>query len=299
MARRMQEEKPFARDPVTQVIRGAESFDFAPGPVVPGPVAPGPVDSGPTGGPAAHRGDRGAHAVLFLHGWTSSPREMRFLAERIASAGFRCVGHRLKGHGLTVRALNGVYFKDHLAEAEAAFGKLALEHESVSICGLSLGGLLALNVAARRRAAHLILIAPFMRPAGATFGLPNAWLVGRVPLSGYVAKDAQGPIDDPEGLKDHIAYHAMPAREMASVVQGARDFLGLEKNVTCPTLILHGVRDRTSDFAGSLSLIEKLGSEDKSLVAFNRGNHVITLDYDRHRLERLAVDWLARRVHRP
>lgn len=274
MARRLQEEKPFARDPATLVIRGAEAFDF--------PAAPPP-------------GEAGGHAVLYLHGWTSTPRELRFLAEKTAAAGFRSQGIRFGGHGLTVRALREVGFKDHLAEAEEAFGRLALSHERVSVCGLSMGGLIALNLAARRRVANLLLIAPFVKPAGTTFGLPNHWLAGRVPLSGLVGKDERGPIDDPAGLAGHIAYHAMPAEGMAAVVQAARDFQGLEKDISCPVLILHSVHDRTSDFAGSLSLMGRLGTDDKTLVAFNRSNHVLTLDYDRPRVEAQAVEWLSRR----
>jgi carboxylesterase len=275
MARRLQEEKPHPRDPDTQVIRGAEAFDF--------PAAPGT-------GPGA-----GSHAILFLHGWTSSPRELRFLAEKAASAGFRCLGPRLKGHGLTVRALRGVLFADHLAEGEEAFASLAMSHERVSVCGLSMGGLVALHLAARRRVANLVLIAPFVKPAGTTFGLPNRWLVGRVPLSEYVGKHEGGPIEDPGARAAHIAYHAMPAAGMESVVQAARDFRGLEKSVACPTLVFHSVRDRTSDFAGSLDLMGSLGSDDKTLVAFNRSNHVLTLDFDRGRLEAEALAWLARR----
>lgn len=267
--RRLQEEKPFPRDPETLIIRGAETFELGP--------------------------EKADHAVLFLHGWTSTPRELRFLAERMAAAGFRCRGPLLKGHGLTVRALKGVFFKDHLAEAEEEFGRLAVSHERVSICGLSMGGLLALNVAVRRRVANLVLIAPFLKPAGTTYGFPNRWLVGRIPLSGYLGKNLGGAIDDPAGLAGHITYHAMPAEEMASVVQGARDFQGMEKSVTCPVLVLHGVKDRTSDFDGSLALIRDLGSDDKTLMAFNRGNHVITLDHDRERLESEALGWLSRR----
>lgn len=269
--RRLQEEKPFPRDPGTQIIRGAEGFDFG----------------------------QGDHAVLFLHGWTSTPRELRFLAEKTAAAGFRCQGLLLKGHGTTIRALHGVNFSDHLAESEEAFGKLALAHERVSICGLSLGGLLALNIAARRRVANLILIAPFLKPAGTTFGLPNRWLVGRVPLSGYVGKNVAGPINDPAGLEGHIAYHAMPAQEMVSIVQATRDFQGMEGSISCPTLVLHSVNDTTSDFSGSLALMQNLGSDDKTLIAFNRGNHVITLDYDRESLEAKTVEWLQRHQLNP
>lgn len=278
--RRLQEEKPFARDPETHIIHGAEPFVF-------------PADA--TAAPGSGAGQAGSHAVLFLHGWTSTPRELRFLARRVATAGFHCEGILLKGHGRTVRALCGVAFRHHLEEAEEAFARLAMAHDRVSVCGLSLGGLLALHLAARRRVANLVLIAPFLVPAGATFGIPNRWLVGRCPIPDLVGKDIGGPIDCPEGRAGHIAYHAMPGPELVSVVQATRDFEGVAPRITSPALIFHSVRDRTSDFAGSQALIRDLGSDDKTLVAFNRGNHVITLDHDRERLEAETVDWLSKR----
>lgn len=266
----LQKEKPWPRDPVTDVILGAEPFDF---------------------------GD-GSHAVLFLHGWTSTPREMRFVAEKVAAAGFRCRGILFDGHGRTLRALEGITFRDHLDQAERAFGELALSHDRVSICGLSMGGLLALHLAARRRVSNLVLIAPFTRTWGNTLGLPNTFLLGKVPLPKTLAKEMPGPINDPAGLEDHIAYHAMPGKEMMTVIKGTWELKGKEPSITCPTLILHSVNDHTSDFAGSQTLIKDLGSDDKTLVAFNRSNHVITLDYDRDRVESEIVDWLRKRRDR-
>lgn len=263
----LQQEKPWPRDPATDVIRGAEPFDF---------------------------GD-GAHAVLFLHGWTSTPRELRFLAQKIAPAGFRCRGILFDGHGRTVRALEGLGFKDHLAQAERAFAELTLSHDRVSICGLSMGGLIALHLAMRRKVSNLVLIAPFLTPWGSTLGLPHSFLLGKVPLRNTIIKEMPGPIKDPSGMEGHIAYHAMPAREMMTVVQGGRDFAGKEGSITNPTLILHSVHDHTSDFAASQALLRHLGSDDKTLIAFNRSNHVITLDYDRERVETETVDWLRRR----
>ena len=54
--------KEVPRDPATGLIRGAEPYDFSP----------------------SGSGDPPPHAVLFLHGWSSSPRELRFLARRVA-----------------------------------------------------------------------------------------------------------------------------------------------------------------------------------------------------------------------
>ncbi|MDB5050680.1 MAG: esterase [Fibrobacteres bacterium] len=263
----IQLEKPWQRDPVTGVILGAEPFAMG----------------------------EGSHAVLFLHGWSSSPRELRFLGDRVAQAGFRCRGPLLKGHGTRLSDLEPTRFPDFLAAAESEFDALAAAHDRVSVCGLSMGGLLGLQLAARRPVANLVLIAPFLTPSGATCGLPNRWLVGRVPLPAIMAKRLPGPIADPAGTESHIAYHAMATRSMVSVVEAARGFSAYIPKVVCPTLILHSIHDTTSDFAGSEMLIRRLGSEDKTLVVFNRGNHVITLDYEKERLEETALEWLIKR----
>lgn len=237
----------------------------------------------------------GPHAVLFLHGWSSSPRELRFLAGRLAGAGFRCEGPLLKGHGTRLADLAPTRFADFMGAAEKAFDSLAASHPRVSVCGLSMGGLLGLRLATVRPVANLVLVAPFLFPSGSTLGLPNRWLVGRIPLPALMAKSKGGPIMDPAGAADHIAYHAMPTRSMVSVVRAGRAFAAQVPKVACPALILHSVHDGTSDFSGSQMLMRRLGSEDKTLVAFNRGNHVITLDFEKERVEETVVEWLGRR----
>ncbi len=238
----------------------------------------------------------GSQAVLFLHGWTSSPRELRFLAERMAAAGFHCHGPLLKGHGLTLADLSPTRYSDYLEQSTKTFDELAGKYARVSICGLSMGGLLGLNLALKREVANLVLIAPFLRTWGRTLGIPNDWLVGRVPIWGNIAKGAAGPIKDARAAQDHIAYPAMPAAAMVSVVEAGRGLRGKAAGVTCPVLIHHDVNDKTSDFTGSLDLMRNLGSDDKTLMAYNRGNHVLTLDFDRSRIEDETLAWLLRHM---
>jgi carboxylesterase len=264
--RGVQQVKPRPRDAMTGVIVGAEPFAMG----------------------------QGSRAILFLHGWTSTPRELRGLAEKAAQAGFHCQGPLLRGHGTQLADLVPTRFPDYLAQAEQAYTALAKTHERVFVCGLSMGGLLGLELAARFPVAGLILIAPFLIPFGKTLGLPNRWLIGRVPLPALLAKSAGGPIQEPIAAQQHIAYHAMPSASMVSVVQAARAMRPLIPKVLCPTLILHDVHDQTSDFRGSERLLENLGAKDKTLVAFERGNHLITLDYDRERLEATVLAWLRR-----
>ena len=264
------ERSPDTYLPVTGVIPGAEPFAFGEGP----------------------------DAILFLHGWTSSPRELRFLAERIAPLGFRCVGPLLKGHGTRLEDLAPTRFPEYLAECESAYADLASRHARVFVCGLSMGGLLALHLARRFPVSGLVLIAPFLLPSGKTLGIPNRWLIGRIPLPATLAKGSPGPILDPEGLAGHLAYRAMPTASMVSVVLAGRRLRDSLPRIQAPALVFHAVHDRTSDFHGSQLLIEKLGSEDKTLIAFNRGNHVLTLDFPRARLEAEALAWLEKRRSR-
>ena len=261
----VQGEQTWPRDPVTGVIRGAEPFAF---------------------------GD-GTDAILFLHGWTSTPRELRFLAERCAAAGYRCEGLLLKGHGTRVEDLIPTRFPEYLAETAAAFDGLAARHRRVFICGLSMGGLLALHMALSRKVAGLILIAPFLLPWGATFGIPNRWLIGRVPLPAMLAKGAGGPIEDTVGRQGHLAYRSMPSASMESVVAAGRAIVPSLGKVEVPTMVFHAIGDRTSDIRGSNRLMDRLGAKDKTLRTFLRGNHVLTLDYPRAELEGEALQWLS------
>lgn len=262
-----QQERPWPRDPLTHIILGAEPFALG----------------------------KGDHAVLFIHGWTSTPREMRFIGEKVANQGFASQGVLLPGHGRTLRALQNTHFSDYLRHCEEAFGELALKHDKVSIVGLSLGGLLALHLAARRKVANLVLYAPFLMPAGSTMGISNKHLAGFAKLwTDEVTKDAEGPMNDKSQLADHIAYHAMPAPLLGEIIAAGQSILPLLPRVTAPTLIMHSPKDRTSHFDGSLELMRRLGSDDRTLMAMNRSNHILTLDFDRPRVESETLSWLER-----
>ena len=266
--------KEFPRDPATGLIPGAEPYDFFP---------PGSGDPPP-------------HAVLFLHGWSSSPRELRFLARRVADAGFFCRCILMPGHGRTVEDLRRVHFEDHRAAALEAFDELARNHARVSVCGFSLGGLLALFLAAEKKVANLVLCAPYLVPGGKTFGIPNRFYARYLPAWNIIMpKDPEGPIFDPQALAGHIAYPTMPMAGVVENTRAARKIWPLLPGIQCPTLLFQSSRDQTSHVSGARRLMAELGSPDKKWVKVDRSKHVVTLDFDRERVERETVEWLAGR----
>jgi carboxylesterase len=276
----IQTEKSFDRDPITKIIRGAESFEFFP-------------KLKPKLNSDSLVNEKGfSHAILFIHGWTSTPRELKFLAEKLSSEGFYCQGILLKGHGLTLSDLTPTKFSDYLNQCELAYQILTNKFDKVSLCGLSMGGLLSIYLAKKFPISNLILIAPFLKLGGKTFGLPNDFLLGRIPLKGNLSKQDNGAISDPVARASHIAYHAMPVDGLVSIMDAARKMREELREIKCPTVIHHSVKDETSDFSGSLRLMQELGSGDKTLRAYNTGNHVISLDYPREELEHGVVRWM-------
>ena len=129
-----------------------------------------------------------APAVLCLHGLTGTPYEVRPPAEALAEAGFYCEGPLLPGHGTVPADLHRLPRARWVESVLAAHDALAERHERVYALGLSLGGLLALALAERRRLRGLVVMAA---------PLDLGWLVhGAVPFwfRGVTAQFAGYPI---------------------------------------------------------------------------------------------------------
>jgi len=99
--------------------------------------------------------DGGDHAVLLLHGLSSSPLELRFLARLLADEGFATHTPELPGYSA---GTGHQPMEQWISAAVAEFDRLAARHRHVSICGLSMGATLAAAVAHERPAARALLL---------------------------------------------------------------------------------------------------------------------------------------------
>lgn len=187
-------------------------------------------------------------ACLLLHGFTGSPWELRPLGEALATKGFRAVGIRLPGHGQTPEAMLQGTVHYWRSAAERALDALG---EGVCVAGLSMGALLALDLAARfpGRVRRLALLAP-------AFALQDPLAtalrrVRRVPLLAFRPWIEKHSVDlaDPVARARAPVVPAFPSRLL-------RDFWALQDlalealdRVRAPTLIALGARDHVVDLA--------------------------------------------------
>ncbi len=222
-----------------------------------------------------YAGGSGPDGVLLCHGFSGSPQSMRPWAEHLEADGFRVVLPRLPGHGTTWHELNLTRWEDWYGHVDRAFTDLRIQCERVFVCGLSMGGGLAIRIAEQhgREVTGVALVNPSLGSTDVRYRalpvlrhvIPSlAGIGGDIALPGVL-----------ERSYDRSALHAG-----WSVTRMWRDILDNIGRIEQPLLIFKSVKDRVVDEL-SLKLIKAgVGSADLTVVPLQRSYHVATLDYD-------------------
>jgi carboxylesterase len=249
-----------------------------------------PIDAEP------FRFESGPDGVLLIHGFCGTPFAMRGLGASLAERGFTVHGPRLAGHDEGSADLGGTTWPDWYAGVERALDELRARCRRVAVCGLSLGGLLTLELARRRPgdvSAIATLSAPFFLPSFTTMTIRAAqrWRgLRQLVIPRLIGSD----IRDPEMRRRNPAL-PMPVRALGSLVEFIDHVRLGARHVDRPALVAHGRRDHTAPFAASAAIARALAGPVETLV-LERSFHVITLDVERELLQRSISDFLARRL---
>lgn len=220
-------------------------------------------------------------AVLLLHGFTGSPWELRPLGEALAARGAHVVCPRLPGHGTTPEAMLWAGMGEWLGAATEAFESLRGARRVVVI-GLSMGGLLAMVLAARfrGRVQGLVLMAPALklraRDARALKRL--RWLPGLDVKEQWIAKKGTD-IESAEVRADAPVLSKYPLARVWDLFDLADLAREAEPRISCPSLIIGAVNDHVVDTDEVMALQRRLRFSRRLLL--QRGFHIIPRDTDR------------------
>jgi carboxylesterase len=238
-----------------------------------------------------HLGD-GPRGVLLIHGFASTPPELRRLGEVLAANGFRCHAPALPGHGTTPEDLERTTWEDWAACVAAEFDELASECDDVMVVGQSMGGTLALNLAAHDLRVRAV----------ATLAAP-IWLSGPVapllPVLKRVVRwhRAGDDIDlwNPDAVEELFSYGIRPTRSIDEL----RRLCGVVRKelaaIRAPALVIHGLRDRSIDPKCAREIAQRLiNSEAVELDLLPRSGHGISVDVDRDNVNAEILGWFER-----
>lgn len=282
----------------------ARRFSHAGGPGVdtPGVDTPG-VSTPVTNGAIFHAGD--GHAVLLLHGLSSSPVEMRFLARTLHREGMSVSAPMLDGYSLDQDAPRMERWID---AAVAAFDDLARRYPRVSVCGLSMGATLALAVVQRRPAAQaLALLSTTLDYDG--WAIPwYRFLLGWLYYSPWRHRWRYRETE-PFGLKN-AALRAKVARSMEStdfseigpatlslpaIHEASRLAAHVSKRlpeIRSDCLLIHAIDDETASAKNARLVLARIGSVFRRAIFLDDSYHMITVDNERELVARETVVFL-------
>ena len=245
------------------------------------------------------------HAVLMLHGLSSSPLEMRYLARYLQGEGFTVCAPIIEGYS----AGSGVLPMEQWVEnAVREFDALAARYERVSICGLSIGGALALRLIRERPAAQsLVLLSLTLAYDG--WAIPwyrflLDWAYYTPLRHRYRYREAEPFGVRNEALRKKIARAmqrsdfsevgpstiALPALHQALRLSRAarKDVAAIEND----TLIIHAIDDETSSPRNPRHVIDRIGSNFLRTLWLDDSYHMITSDNEREIVARETVLFL-------
>lgn len=225
--------------------------------------------------------DRPGKSPRFLafHGFTGTTTEIRPLVDAISAKGYAVRAPLLAGHGSNACDLQAATF-DHWVDEAAA----ELDGQPFVLCGFSLGSLVALELASRRPPGLVGLVVLgnalcLTAPVSATLGFVDkrGW---QLP-DWYLLKLWSSDIRDPEMKKRVVAYDRDPLRAALEVYRGGRRVEAKLSSIVCPTLILHGAKDRVCPASNARLVASKLGAIDVTTRIFPKSGHLVAADMER------------------
>jgi len=227
--------------------------------------------------------------VLLSHGFTGSPASMTPWGKHLAAQGFAVDVPRLPGHGTTWQEMNRTGWADWYGELERSFDKLHANCDQVVLGGLSMGGGLALKLAAERGndVAGVMLV-------NAAVASNNKQLLA-VPVLKRILPSMPGignDIKKPD--QDEYGYDRIPLKALGSMMAGWKEVRRALPNVTQPVLLFRSAEDHVVDPSSAQIIASRVSSREVTERILENSYHVATLDHDAPAIFEESVEFIRR-----
>lgn len=227
----------------------------------------------------------GPVACLLLHGFAGSPAEIRPVIEHLAARGITVSAPVLPGHGTSPEDLRGTRSRHWVRAAEAELAALQERFGRVHVVGFSMGGLIALYLAAHHQVASVTTLAAPVRL--------NDWRQILVPLAKYLMPYYESKIRNPEiAAQLENNYERMPLSALHSLMRLARRVRRDLPRVTAPVQALQGDRDKWIAPESAAYLMENIASLEKRMELLPGRNHFVALERGRDEVCQRVLLWI-------
>lgn len=212
--------------------------------------------------------------VLLLHGYTSALDAVSGIVPKFESEAIDYKMPTLRGHGTKYQDLRNVQAVDWLQDAQKSYEQLLQTHPKVLVIGLSMGGLLALNLAAQNPETCLGIVT---WAAALTLKNPAAHFAGIIK---HFVKfwPGQESFNDPECRKNNKNYSHFSTDSFNSLYLFAQETRSILPQVRAPLCVIHSKKDQVVKPKSAETIFKNVHSPYRELHLLAHSGHELGQD---------------------
>lgn len=221
-------------------------------------------------------GKRARTACLLIHGFTGTPKEMRWMGEYLSGQGFTTLGVRLTGHATHPEDMIRSRASDWMASVEDGYHLLSGLSDRIFLVGLSMGGILALLMATKLNVSGVFAMStPYRLPDDPRLKLLNQ--ISR--FIKFLPKNDATPDAgwfDKQAFASHVSYPMNPVRSISELNILINQMQKALPQVNVPVFLVHSRDDNYVIKDSMQQIYDRLGTPEKQMMWVEGSGHVIT-----------------------
>lgn len=237
----------------------------------------------------------GEIACLLVHGFTSSPREMRPLGEALAAQGYTVLGIRLFAHGTRYQDMPRARWQDWIANIEDGWYLLNGGNRPLILIGFSLGGALSLYFSTLFPVKAIIAIAaPYYIPYDPRAKFLKLFSI----IYPYIPVHGKGVWFNQKERANHIRYPNDATRALYEIRNFLQVLQSTAAQITAPTLLVYSKNDPTIRVQDHHieGIYNGINSQIKETLWVENSGHIIPLDAERDHVFQACLNFIQRVV---
>lgn len=221
----------------------------------------------------------GPFGSLLIHGFASTPQEIRWLGGKLNEAGYSVLGLRLFGHATHQKDLRRARWLDWLACVEDGYSLLQDGCNKIVVVGISLGGAVALIAGALLPVDGIVALStPYHLPQYTRLKLPIFLMPFWKCLNFSIKyRPAATPVAylDSQAARSHLTYPIFPTRAIPEVAQLLAEMRRVLPNIKVPTLLIHSSADREVTDQNAREIFDHLGTKKAQILRIRESGHAV------------------------
>jgi len=241
----------------------------------------------------------GRTGCLLIHGFTGTPKEMRWMGDYLNLQGYSCLGIRLHGHATDPGDMIHSRWTDWTACVEDGYHLLRGSTDRIFLIGLSMGGVLALLMSTRLEVAGVVgMSTPYSLPREYPLWLLRIYSR----FIRYAPKSKETPGAswfDKRAYVDHVSYPQNPIISVAELKLLLTAMRAALPEVRKPVLLIHS-RDDSYVLPQNLENLHTalVNAADRTKLLVTGSGHVVTRDAARQQAFESTAEFI-KRIERP